>query len=283
MAKIGLVLEGGGMRGLYTAGVLDLFLEKELVVDYVIGVSAGACNGVSYVSGQYERSKRVNINYINDGEYVSFKNFLKKGSMFNMDFLFDKIPSELEPFDYEAFANSPIEMIIGVTNIDTGLPVYFGKDKTKNDSTVARASSAIPIFSNIVNYEGGKYLDGGTIDPIPFQKAFRDGCDKCIVVTTQQRGYMKKPYGKAVQAIIRRYFKKYPNMADTVINRWKIYNVQVEKISKLELEGKALIITPVNPLEVDRFERKESKLEALYFQGKKDAADMYDKILEFMK
>lgn len=154
--KIGLVLEGGGMRGLYTNGVLDCLMDNHFEADYVIGVSAGACSGVSYVSGQRGRSYRVNTGYVDDKRYVGFESLVKTKSMFGMDFIFDEIPNHLDPFDYEAFLASPMEFVTGVTDADTGRPVYFTKEAVRpGDSTLLRASSSIPVFSPVVEFMGG--------------------------------------------------------------------------------------------------------------------------------
>ena len=189
--KIGLVLEGGGMRGLFTAGVLDYLSDINAQPDYCIGVSAGACNGVSFVSGQRGRNKRINIEYAGDKRYVSLRNLFRQKSMFGMDFIFNDIPDKLDPFDYQAFAASPIAFVTGVSDVETGKPTYFSKEAIQHDSTVLRASSSIPVFSPIVSFRGGKYLDGGTTDPIPVRKAMTDGRDKVIVVLTRDRNVCK--------------------------------------------------------------------------------------------
>lgn len=172
--KIGLVLEGGGMRGLYTVGVLDCLMDRNFLADYVIGVSAGAGNGISYVSGQKGRSYRVDVNYLEDKRYISLQNFLKTGSVFGMDFIFDIVPKHLDPFDYKAFLASPCEFVAGVTDVRTGKPVYFGKQPDiGSECKVLRASAAIPLFSPMVRFQGGLYLDGGTAIPSPSAARWR--------------------------------------------------------------------------------------------------------------
>ena len=174
--KLGLVLEGGGMRGLYTVGVLDALMERRLSPDYVIGVSAGAGNGISFVSGQKGRAYRVDMDYLRDRRYISLRNFVKTRSVFGMDFVFDDIPGKYDPFNYPAFLASPTEFVTGVTDVVTGRPVYFGKQPLMADQCrLLRASAAIPLFSPMVEFRGRLYLDGGTADPIPVKRALADG------------------------------------------------------------------------------------------------------------
>lgn len=278
--KVGLVLEGGGMRGLYTTGVLDWFIDKRITTDYVIGVSAGACHGVSYVSQQRGRSYRVNTNYLGDKRYVSFSNYIKTKSLFGMDFIFDEIPHQLEPFDYDAFLASPSEYVTGVTDVATGQPVYFGKDALQYDSTVLRASSSIPVFSPIVEYEGGKYLDGGTSDPIPVRKALADGCDKVIIVLTRERGYVKTP--EKFRFWYKRMFKHYPEMIRLLDRRHEIYNETLQYVAELEREGKAIVIAPSSPITISRFEKNLDKLEDIYRMGLKDAEAAFPPLSEII-
>lgn len=268
--KTGLVLEGGGMRGLYTIGVLDYFMGQGIRADYVIGVSAGACNGASYVSGQKGRSYRINTNYLKDKRYLSLRNFLKTKSLFGMDFLFDTIPHQLDPYDYEQMFETECQFMVGVTNVFTGKPVYFDKKDIDHHAEVLRASSSIPIFSPIVHYKGGQYLDGGTSDPIPVRKAIADGCENVIVVLTRHRGYVK-PKSK-YPVIYRSVFRKYPQMVRLLEERHEIYNDTLAYIQSLEKEGRAVVIAPSNPIRLGRFETDLRQLNALYAMGQADAA-----------
>ena len=268
--KLGLVLEGGGMRGLYTDGVLDCLMDRGVTVDDVIGVSAGACGGVSYVSGQRGRSHRINTAYLRDKRYVGFSSFLKTGSVFGMDFLFDEVANRLDPLDYQALADAPMEFVTGVTDVSTGQPAYFDKSVyTRGGCQVLRASCAIPLFSPVVEWEGGRYLDGGVSDPIPLKKALADGCDQLIVVLTRHRGYRKKPEG--LQAAYRWAFRKDPAMAQAIARRPQVYNDTLDLLWKLEREHRALVIAPSHPVTVGRFEKSLQKLEALYKEGMLDA------------
>lgn len=279
MKKIGLVLEGGGMRGLYTGGVLDALMDHQLSADYVIGVSAGACNGVSYVSGQRGRNRRINTQYVDDGRYVGLANFLRTGSMFGMDFIFNEIPDRLDPFDYAAFQASPCEFIAGVTEVDTGMPAYFGKEDMQGHSTVLRASSSIPCFSPIVTYKGKAYLDGGTSDPIPIRRALADGCDRVVVVLTRERGFIKKP--EQGRALYHRVFRKQPGMIRALDQRHEVYNETLAFLREKEADGTALVIAPRQPLGVGRFEKDRSKLEQAYQTGYDDAQDLTEALTAF--
>lgn len=281
MGKIGLVLEGGGMRGLFTGGVLDCLLDKQIRVDYCIGVSAGACNGVSYVSGQRGRNKRINLQYATDKRYVSLQNLIRTKSMFGMDFIFRQIPDELDPFDYDAFLGSPIAFYAGVTDAETGKPCYFGKEEIDHDSTVLAASSAIPVFSPAVAYRGGHYLDGGTTDPIPVKKALADGCDRVIVILTRDRNYVKPP--ESFRFLYRRVLKDYPQMIKALDTRHSVYNETLKFLSALEQDGRALIIAPPEPVKLSRFEKDPAKLEALYRQGYQQTLETLPKLETFLK
>lgn len=279
--KVGLVLEGGGMRGLYTSGVLDWFHDKQIKMDYIIGVSAGACNGVSYVSEQRKRNYKINTSYVTDKRYVSLSNFIKTKSMFGMDFIFDEIPHQLEIFDYDTFLSSSCQYVTGVTDVHTGQPAYFDKDSLAYDSTVLRASSSIPVFSPIVNYQGGKYLDGGTSDPIPVRKAIEDGCDKVVVVLTRERGYVKSP--EKFRFVYKRMFKQYPKMIDLLDRRHEIYNESLLYVNQLEKEGRAIVIAPSTPVTISRFEKNIEKLDDLYQLGIHDAQSTYEPLSNIMK
>ena len=278
--KTGLVLEGGGMRGMYSIGILDYFLESGITFDYVIGVSAGACNGVSFVSKQKGRSYRINTNYIGDKRYLSLYNFFKEGSLFGMDFLFKDIPEVLDPFDYDTFMQTHTECVIGVTDIETGRPAYFDKNDLYHDTTAIRASSAIPCFSPIVEYKGGKYLDGGTADPIPYKKALADGCDKLVVICTRDRNYRKSP--QKMRAAYHALYRKYPALCEVMDRRHLIYNRTLDDLHKLEAEGKIILLAPEKPLAIDRFEKDPVRLNDAAKLGRNDAIAIDAKLREFL-
>lgn len=279
--KAALVLEGGGMRGLYTQGVLDVFIEENIKFDFTIGVSAGACSSLSYISGQKGRNKRVNLDYLDDSRYISIQNFIKTGSMFGMDFLFNEIPNKLDLFDYEAFYNSHVECFIGVTDIVKGETVFFDKSALFNkDVTLVKASSSIPVFAPIVEHKGGFYLDGGTGCPIPAKAAAERGAEKIVVILTRDRDYVKKQ--EKFRFIYKIKYKKYPGLIKLLDMRHEIYNGQLNYIRKLEKEGKAFVIAPLKPLKISRFEKNKANLSMLFEEGYKDGKKYKQEILKFL-
>lgn len=281
MYNVGLVLEGGGMRGSYTTGVLDFFLNENLYFPYVIGVSAGACNAASYISKQKERGKRVNINYIRNPKYLSFRNLIKEKSVFGIKFVYDEIPNKLEPFDYDTFNNSKQKFLIGTTDCNTGTSVYFEKNHCKDILKVIRASSSLPLLTPIVEIDGGVYLDGAVSDSIPVKKAIKDGYERNIIILTRDKEYRKSPM--KFKGLIKSKYKKYPNLVDAILNRYKMYNETLDYIDKLEKEGRVFVIRPSVDLEVDRLEKNPQKLEALYKLGYEDIRNNYDKLKNWLK
>lgn len=266
--KTGLVLEGGGLRGLYTVGVLDALSQKKLMADYIVGVSAGAGNGVSYVSGQKGRGKRVNLDYINDKRYLNMMNIFSGKSVFGFDFIYDEIPNNLDPFDREAFFNNPCEYKVGVTDINTGEAVYFSKEALRKDLKILQASCSVPVFTKPVEYDGRVFVDGGVAEPIPLAQAFKDGCDKAIVVLTRERDYIHpKQAGKLVYS---HRLRKTPATVKLLNNQHKIYAEAQNDVRKAEREGKALVISPSEPLLIPFYETNNSVLEYAYNLGAAD-------------
>lgn len=263
--KIGLVLEGGGMRGIYTVGVLDAFTKYNFMPDYLIGVSAGASNGVSYISRQKGRALRTNIDYIGDKRYLSLSNYFKTGSLFGMDFLYKEIPEKLDPFDYDSFFANPCDFKVGVTNAETGEAEFYGKECLYDGAIALKASSSIPLVANPVIYKGKTYFDGGTSAPIPVGEAIKDGCDKVIVVLTRDRNFIK-PKLKCFPLVAWK-MRKYPAMVELLKRHHKVYKENQEEIRRLEKEGKAFVIAPSAPLQIDRFEKSKERLLAAYHQG----------------
>lgn len=270
----GLILEGGGLRGIFTAGVLDYFADNNIEFDYIIGVSAGACNGASFVSRQIGRNKRISDNYSQDPRYVGIGNMIKTKSMFGMNFIFDEIPNELDVFDYKVFYNNPVRFCIGATNVITGLPEYFYKEDGCDLSTMLKASSSIPIFSPVVNYLEKKYLDGGTSDPIPVKKALDDGCTDLTVVLTQNRDYRKKP--EAMKNLYTRVLKSYPGMIRCLNRRHVVYNDSLDFVKRLESTGKARVIAPIKPVKIGRFDKDPEELSKLYYEGYANAKQAWE-------
>lgn len=277
--KTGLVLEGGGMRGIYTVGALDVFMDNQIRFDYVIGVSAGAGNAASYISGQRGRGYRVDTAYVHDRRYIGIDPILHKKSVFGLDFIYDTIPQELEPFDYDAFHANTSEFVTVVTDAETGEAVYFGKEKIiGKDFTVMKASAALPMFTPPVEFEGRKYFDGGVADSIPVERALQDGCERLVIVLTRPHGFQKKP--EAMRSAYTRILKAYPNVIRTLDERHNRYNSSLELCYQLEKEGKAVVIAPEYPLTVDKFSTDTEKLEHCYYEGMRDCKAVLKRIQE---
>lgn len=280
MENVGLVLEGGGMRGLYTCGVLEFFMENNLYFNYVIGVSAGACNAVSYIAKQKGRNKKVNIEYVKDWRYMSFRNLLREKSFFGMNFIFDEIPKKHVPFDFEAFEKANCEFLIGTTDCNTGKPIYLSKEDLGEEFQALRATSSLPLISPIVNFKGYELLDGGISDSIPIVKSVKDGNKKNIIILTRNKEYRKSPikYTK----LIKLKYKKYPLLVKTMMERYKSYNETLDYIEQLEREGNVIVIRPSQALKVGRLERDPEKLQELFENGYEDAKNSLDKIRGFL-
>lgn len=279
--KVGLVLEGGAMRGMYTSGVLDAFLKKNIDFPYVIGVSAGAAYGTSYVSKQIGRNLEVCEKYINDKRYVSFLNLVKEGSLFGLKFVYEDIPKIHVPFDFKMYYSNPAEFYSVVTNIETGLPEYIGKDESDVNFDILKATCALPLVSPVIEINGRKYLDGGISDPIPYKKAFEDGCDKVVVILTQDKTYIKQK--QKFLSLINLKYKNYKNLCKLMEERHNLYNNSVREIEELEKEGKAIILRPDKPVGFKRIETDVSKLTTLYYKGEYDGFSYENKIKEFIK
>jgi predicted patatin/cPLA2 family phospholipase len=278
--NIGLVLEGGGMRGVYTGGVLDFFIDKDLYFPYVIGVSAGACNASSYISKQKERNKKVTIGYCNDHRYLGYRNLIKYRSIFNMKFLFDEIPNNLVPFDFDTFNNSPQRFVIGTTDCISGNPVYYEKGSC-DILTVLQASSSLPMLAKMVHYNNLNLLDGGVSDPIPIKKSISDGNTKNIIVLTRNKGYRKTPF--KFHKLAKRMYPNYQGILEALSNRHRLYNATMDYIDELEKENKVFVIRPTKPLTVDRIEKNPDKLTDLYQQGYQDTKDAYSNLKAWLE
>lgn len=281
MQNTGLVLEGGGMRGVFTGGVLQFLMEKDIYLPYVIGVSAGACNGSSYIARQIDRNKIVNIDYIRHPEYMSVKNLVRKGELLGMDFLFNKLPNELVPFDFTTFNQASDEFIVGTTDCMTGEPVYFDKTTYHQDIlTIIRASSSLPLMAPIISYQGLSLLDGGIADPIPLLKAEKDDYKKNVVILTRNKGYMKGP--QSFSWYLKRKYAPYQGLLRAIARRHQIYNETVSYIEEQEKKGNVFVIRPSEKIEVGRIERNPTKLTRLYNQGYKEASHQYQALMEFL-
>lgn len=282
--KIGLVLEGGAMRGLYTAGVLDIFLENNIEVDGIIGVSAGALFGANYFSKQKERALRYNKKYCKDKRYISFNSFIKTGNIVNKDFAFYKITNELDPFDDETFKKADKDYYVVMTNVENGNAEYKNiKNSVIDNLEVLRATSAMPLVSKIVEINENKYLDGAISDSIPYKKIKELGYDKIIVILTQHYEYRKKEYSKLAKIFISFKYRKYSNLKEKIINRYKNYNETLEKINELEKKEKIFVIRPSKKLEIKRLEKNQNKLQDVYNLGIIDCKNNLEKLFDFLK
>ena len=279
--KTGLLLEGGGMRGLYTAGILDVFMENNIKIDGIIGVSAGALFGMNYKSKQKGRVLRYNKKYAKNRYYMGFYSLLTTGNIMNEDFCFNRIVNELDPVDFETYRNSPIEFYAVVTNVKTGKPEYIKLDDLENKESLEylRASGSMPFVSKPVIINNKKYLDGGISDSIPIEKIMSMGYDKIIVILTRPAGYQKKKSNSMLPKI---YYKQYPKFVETIENRYKKYNEEVEKVEELEKQGKVFLIRPSKLIKIKRVEKDCNKIQEMYDLGQKDAIDNLEKLKQYL-
>ncbi len=281
LEKTGLVLEGGGLRGVYTSGVLQAFMERDIYFPYVIGVSMGACNAANYVSRQIERNRIVNIEFVNDSRYLSFFRLLTKGELFGMDFIFETIPNELVPFDYEAFLNSTQTNISVVADCVTGEALYLdSKNLGKDYLYLLKASSSLPLVQKPVLYKGRWLLDGGLVDSIPIRKSQQDGNVKNVIILTQPPNFRKQP--QSLQGLIKIKYPQFKGIHKALAERHIIYNETIDYIKQLEKEGSVFVIQPDEKLPVGRIERDKSKLYHVYDIGYSDAKKKMNALLEFL-
>ncbi|MDY4735848.1 patatin-like phospholipase family protein [Terrisporobacter sp.] len=281
MIEAGLVVEGGGMRGVYTAGVLDYFMEKNLYFDDCYGVSAGACHISSYVSKQIGRSIKVTLDYINDKRYCSVNSLIKTGDMFGIEMLYDLIPNKLELYDYDTFNKFKGNFYSVVTNCKTGKAEYIKIKDMKKDIIAVRASSSLPLLSRIVEINGKEYLDGGITDSIPIKKSIKDGHKKNVVILTRDKTYRKsKP---KFLSLLKFKYKKYPNLVKAIENRYKMYNETLDFLEEEKAKNEVFIIQPKLPVKISRIEKDKDKLKELYDQGYEDAKELYEDLMKFLE
>ncbi|QWQ38159.1 patatin family protein [Gemella sp. zg-570] len=278
--KVGLLLEGGAMRGMYTAGVLDSFLDNNIKVDGIIGVSAGSLFGVNYVSKQRGRALNYNTKYIKHPMYMGLKSFIKTGNIVNKEFAYYTIPQKLDVFNQEKFADSNIDFFATVTNIETCEAEYIKIKDVFKQMEVFRASSALPFFSQVVEINGKKYLDGGIADSIPINKMLEMGYDKIIVVLTRPHEYRKST--KKNPILFKIAEKKYGKLAETIFNRAKVYNNSLDKIEELEKNKEIFVIRPSYDLKVKRLEKDVEKITKIYNLGFSDTENIIDDLKKYL-
>lgn len=266
--RTGLVLEGGGVRGIYTAGVLDVFMEEGLTFDGVIGVSAGAIHACSYLSGQKGRSIRYYRKYVSDPRFMSLRSWLKTGDVVGADFCYHELPDKLDVYDHEGFLRNPTPYWVVCTDVETGKAEYVRLTDMRGQIEYLRASASLPYFSRVVEMDGRKFLDGGCADSIPVEAFRRMGYGRNVVVLTRDASYRKKP---EMTALARLVYRKYPAFVRTLERRHEMYNEQLAQIGQMEAEGSIFVIRPAKPLEIGRLESDPEKVQRVYEQGCADA------------
>ncbi|MCR5823710.1 MAG: patatin family protein [Lachnospiraceae bacterium] len=282
MGKKGIVCEGGAMRGIYTAGVLDVFMENGIETDMLMGVSAGACFGCNYISGQIERTLRYNIRFAKDPRYCSFRSLLMTGDIYGYEFCYHELPEKLDPFDFESFRKSEKEFYVVATDVETGKAVYKKLEKMdREDMEWVRASASMPMVSRDVIIEGRRYLDGGIADSIPVEAAMNMGYEKNIVILTRPEGYQKKP--ETLYPLEKIRYRKHPEFLNTLAHRHEDYNRELEVCRQLSEEGKALIIRPGEAPQAGRIEHDTAKLTATYMLGRKDGEAALGRVKAFLR
>jgi predicted patatin/cPLA2 family phospholipase len=282
MTEGALVLEGGSLRGVFTAGVLDVLIEQELELSYVNGVSAGSMSGMSYVSKQSGRTIKVNLEYVRDKRFMSFQNMVKNRSIFNFDFLFGELSDTLVPFDYDTFYRSNQIFEVVATRCKTGRSEYFEKSTSDDFISAVKASSSIPVLSSMISVNGKKYLDGGCSMPVAYQRAIDLGYEKIVVVLTREKGYRKPLLDKWTKKGYERYFGPLPRLLKSLEEVPERYNRMQEEIDQLEAAGRIYVIRPDKHVTVQRTEQDKRKLEALYDDGRRLAEAQMDELKQYL-
>lgn len=281
MYQAGLVLEGGGMKGVYTAGVLDFFLDKGLEFSGVYGVSAGACHMCSYLSKQRGRALEVCVDYLDTRKYCSAESLLTTGDLFNVNMAYHLIPDYLNPYDYNAFHQYQGKAYAVVTNIETGKPEYLRIRDMKKEIDAIRASASLPLVSRNVKYNGKLYLDGGLSDAVPICKSILDGNKKNVVILTKEEGYVRTP--SAHLGLLKLRYLRYPKVYELMANRHLSYNDTMAYLEKQQENGQAFVLRPKKKSEVGRIEKDVEKLKALYEEGYRDAEENFGLLQNYLE
>ena len=266
-----LVLEGGALRGVYTAGVQGSLHRAGFTPRCLIGTSAGAINGMNFLSGQPERSYRIDYRYADDPNFMGPKSLVTQGQVFSFKYMFGAV-NDWYPLDEAAFLASPIRYMAVSTDLETGQPAYLEKGVCGDIFEALKATSSMPGLSTPVLVDGRRYLDGGPSMPVAYQKALDEGCGPVILVLTRQKGYRKKPFSPALQRYFRFRYRKYPQFVATMLSSPDRYNRMMDEIDGMERSGRLFVIRPQSPVTVDRMEKNKEKLRALFIQGRKEAA-----------
>lgn len=276
--KTTLVLEGGAMRGLYCAGVLDVFMKNDIAADTIYGVSAGALFGLNYKSRQIGRALRYNLKYANEKNYMGLYSLITTGNIMNRDFCFKKLVYELDKLDFETYKNNPVDFYAVVTNMQTGSPEYIKIDDAKKDMEYFRATGSMPFVSKPVEIDGNLYLDGAISDAVPFKKVLEENCEKIIVVLTRPQGYRKKKHYLPYKL----FYGKFPKLIETASNNYKKYNETMDLVEKYEAEDKIIVLRPSELIRMKRVEKNKNKLQRMYDLGVCDCTRKLDKIKEYI-
>lgn len=277
--RTGLVLEGGGVRGIYTAGVLDVFMEHGLSFDGVIGVSAGAIHGCSFLSGQRGRSIRYYRRYVADPRFMSLRSWLKTGDVVGAEFCYHTLPDELDVYDHEAFLRNGTPFYAVCTDVESGQPAYIRLTDMRGQIGYLRASASLPYFSRIVALDGHRYLDGGCSDSIPVEAFRRMGYGRNLIVLTRDAAYRKSP---EMTGMARLVYRKYPAFVQALKNRHTMYNRQLAEVSRLEAEGAVFVIRPSEPLDIGRLEKNPEKVQQAYDRGCADALAAMERLSRWL-
>lgn len=261
----GLVLEGGGLRGVFTCGVMDCFMDHGIRFPFAVGVSAGACNGLSYMSGQRGRAKASNIDLMDEHHYIGFRYLLTQRCIMDFKLLFEDFPERIIPYDYDTYFSNPDRFVMVTTNCLTGKAEYFEeKSSSKRVMDIVRASSSLPFVSPITYVDGVPMLDGGIVDSIPVEYALSQGYERLVVILTRNKGYRKKESRMRAAKVL---YRKYPNLQKALAERNAVYNRTMDMIERMEEEGRITVIRPLRPIEVGRMEKDTAKLTTLYQEG----------------
>ena len=280
--KVGLVLEGGALRTIFSTGVLDVMLENHLMTDYVVGVSAGIAYGVSYVSQQPRRNLEILTRYVNDRRYMGLKNLVNRHnrSYFGLEFAYHTIPNELVPFDYQTYEAFPGQVESGITNLNTGRAEYRAVTTEDKHFRLLQATCAMPLMFPVFYFDGTPYLDGGAAEAVPYRRAFEQGCDRAIVLLTKPRSFVRKP--ETLLPLIQRRYRAYPNFCRAMETRAERDNRDRAELFRLEREGKVLVIAPNSLHKVGRIEHNVDKLRMLWAEGYQQGVEELDRIRAFM-
>ena len=279
--KTALIMEGGAMRGMFTCGVIDVFMENGILFDGAAGISAGAVFGCNFKSRQIGRPVRYNKKYCRDPRYCSIRSLLRTGDLYGVDFCYRELPDTLDPFDRKAFAENPMAFYVGATDVESGMCVYHQcTDGGENDMLWLRASASMPVVSRPVQIDGHAYLDGGISDAVPYAYMERQGYDRSVIVLTQPKGYRKK---SGISPIMKLFLRSAPKIYEAMARRHEMYNRQMDEMDRMEVDKKAIVLRPLEDLRIGHTEKHPEELERVYRNGRGEAERSLAKIQDWLK